>query len=120
MTDSSDFHEALEAFMALPYPDYPRTEKLRDWNSFLLDLDGHIAGYAIQVNDGDLNAREVPDLGSLVLEVENLCRSIEEIHPEGEKESGLLNEYRVYVAALERLVRELASLARQEGESMTQ
>ncbi|MFC5805835.1 hypothetical protein [Streptomyces formicae] len=117
MTESSDFRNALEAFMAIPYPDYPRMEELRDWNSFLLDLDGHIAGYATRVNNGSLDAGEVPDVGSLVLEVENLRRDLERIRPERSEDADLLNKYRVYTAALERVVRELAALARPQGES---
>jgi hypothetical protein len=116
MTERSEFGAAFEAFRGLSYPDYPRTEGLRDWNSFLLELDGHIAGYASRVHDGRLSAWEVPELDSLALEVASLRRDLEEIHPEHEEDAGLVNEYRVYTTALERLVQELASLARREGE----
>ncbi|MEU2429903.1 MULTISPECIES: hypothetical protein [unclassified Streptomyces] len=117
MTESSDFRNALDAFLALPYPDYPRMEELRDWNSFLLDLDGHIAGYATRVGNGSLDASEVPDVDALVLEVETLRRDLELVRPERSEDAELLNKYRVYTAALERVVRGLAALARRQGES---
>ncbi|MFF4232821.1 hypothetical protein [Streptomyces sp. NPDC001820] len=119
MTRKSDSLEALEAFRSLRYPDYPRTEELRDWNSHLLTLDGHIAGYAIRVGEGTLDVREVQDLESLVLAVENLARSLEDIRPQSQEDTDLLKDYRHYMAALERLIHELASLAHREGGAST-
>ena len=103
--------------MALPFPDRPATPELSAWGSSLLEVDGYIAGYAISVEKGSLDPREMSDIESLALDVENLCGSLEEIQVEGEKESALLNGFRIYVAALLRLVRELASLAQQNGGS---
>ncbi|MFF4468382.1 hypothetical protein ACFYZ3_02370 [Streptomyces sp. NPDC001599] len=116
MTDSTAFREAFQEFRAMPYPDHPRMERLRDWNSLLLDLDGHVAGYATRVNDGRLAAWEVPDVDSLVLDAESLRRDLGDIRPEREEDAGLLDAYRTYVAALERLVRELASLAHRKDQ----
>lgn len=116
MTEQSDFHAAFEAFMALPYPDYPRWDTLRDWNSRLLELDGHIAGYATRVNKGRLDASAIPEIHSLVLQVGTLRRDLAEMNPEREEDVDLMNGYRVYVSALERLTRSLASLASKKSE----
>ncbi|MFF4955508.1 hypothetical protein [Streptomyces sp. NPDC001222] len=113
MTETAaEFRAAFEAFRAMPYPDYPRLEELRDWNSRLLELDGHIAGYATRVYDGRLGAAEVPDVDALVLEVETLRQDLDAITPEGEDDAGLVSDYRSYTDALERVVRLLGSLAR--------
>lgn len=119
MTEPTEFREALEAFRAMPYPDYPRQADLQEWNSLLLDLDGHIAGYAVQVGSGRMKASEVPDLDSLVLKVESLRRGLGEIRSEQQEDADLLDDYRIYAAAFERLVQELASLARRQGEQLT-
>ncbi|WP_432137525.1 MULTISPECIES: hypothetical protein [unclassified Streptomyces] len=111
MTESAEFREAFVAFRAMPYPDYPALEELRDWNSVLLDLDGHIAGYATQVYDGRLEAARVPETDALVRKLGSLRRDLEEIRPRQDEDAALLDEYRRYTAALDRLVRALASLA---------
>ncbi|MEV7127673.1 hypothetical protein [Streptomyces sp. NPDC093260] len=113
MTETAaGFRAAFEAFRALPYPDYPREEALRDWNSRLLDLDGYVAGYATRVYDGRIGAAEVPDTGALVVEAETLRRDLDSVTPHGADEAGLVSDYRAYAEALERMVRLLAALAR--------
>lgn len=110
MTEKSDFRQAFKVFMDMPYPDYPRIEELRDWNSRLLDLDGHIAGYATLVNDERMQAAEVPEIGALALEVESLRQDLDSVRPGESEGARLVDDYRSYVRALERLVRELAQL----------
>ena len=65
MTDRSRFEDAFAGFRSMPYPPYPALEALRDWNSDLLTLDGHVAGYASQVQHGI--ARVGADAGIHVL-----------------------------------------------------
>ncbi|MFI8185942.1 hypothetical protein ACIF70_36295 [Actinacidiphila glaucinigra] len=111
MTDHTELHGAWERFRSLPYPEYPRTEALRDWNSELLTLDGNIPGYASQVADGRLAASEVPEPDTLARAVERLAADLEALRPAVPDEAGLLDRYRDYLAALLPLVRALAALA---------
>ncbi|MER7951307.1 hypothetical protein ABTY59_28320 [Streptomyces sp. NPDC096079] len=101
--------------MALPFPGRPVTSELEAWGSSLLEVDGYVAGYAVRVEKGSLDPREMRDIEALVRDVEDLCDSIGEIRVEGEEESTRLNEFTIYVLALARLVRELASLAQRSG-----
>ncbi|MFV2022931.1 hypothetical protein [Micromonospora sp. LOL_023] len=111
MTDVLAFRDAYAQFRAIPYPAYPKSQELRDWNSRLLALDAHVAGYAFQVSAGQILACDVPDLDSLVGKVTESILSLEEIDPSVEEDAGLASEYRSYVAALGRLVSELGDLA---------
>ncbi|MBT2392368.1 hypothetical protein J7E87_23825 [Streptomyces sp. ISL-1] len=51
--------------------------------------------------------------------MENLARSLEDIRPQSQEDTDLLKDYRHYMAALERLIHELASLAHREGGAST-
>ena len=115
MTDSSEFEEAFVAFRSMPYPAYPRLADLQDWNSRLLTLDSHIAGYASRVYSGHLKARDVPNLDSLVFESGSLKASLEVIQPVSDQDVRLIDDYRSYAAALERLTIELAKCASREN-----
>jgi hypothetical protein len=116
MTDRTELREAYRIFRAMPYPDHPRTEALRDWNSGLLTLDGHIAGYAGRVAEGSLAPREVPEADSLAQEVGTFGQELEDLRPSLPEEADLVDEYRTYVAALHRVIRALAALAGPEDE----
>ncbi|MFF8835166.1 hypothetical protein [Streptomyces sp. NPDC015130] len=98
--------------MALPFPGRPGSKELREWGFGLLSIDGHIAGYAIRVEKGSLDPREIPDADDLASEVGELSRSLEEIRPQNREDESSIEEFKQYVAALERLVCELATLTR--------
>ncbi|MBA2806982.1 hypothetical protein E0500_005865 [Streptomyces sp. KM273126] len=115
MTRESELSEAYEAFMALPYPDYPQTEVLRDWNSRLLTLDGWIAGYASRVEGGSMEADAVPGVDDLISQVDSLRRDLDSFGSQVAAEGPLLEEYRSYVAALHRLITEIGILASTAG-----
>ncbi|EDY53322.1 hypothetical protein SSCG_06350 [Streptomyces clavuligerus] len=70
MTELSEFCESLEAFRVLPYPRYTIIPDMGDRTAILLELDGHIAGYAIQVGKGGIEACEIPEMEDLVLELD--------------------------------------------------
>jgi hypothetical protein len=114
MDARSAFERAFVVFRAAPYPDYPQEEELQEWNSGLLTIDGHIAGYATRVHRGSLHAREIPDLDKLALRVRELRGSLEAVPSASEQGRQLIGEYRTYIAALDVMVQELARLARQE------
>ncbi|MFE6056297.1 hypothetical protein ACFQ6N_36595 [Kitasatospora sp. NPDC056446] len=110
----TDFASAFSRFCATPYPGYPALEELRDWNSELLTVDGHIAGYAYRVHGGQMQARQIPGLVEIVLRVESLRASLDTIHPNSTEDRKLIGEYQSYISALESMVRELDQLARQQ------
>lgn len=110
MTDT-EFERAYTAFMELPYPDYPQSDELRDWNSLLLTLDGYLAGYAYQVHAGHLRAAAIPELEHLVREVGSLRVRLDAIHPATEVDSRLIGDFLVYMEALHRMMRALAGIA---------
>lgn len=117
MTDSSDFRHAFMVFRSVPYPAYPQLLELQDWNSLLLTIDGHIAGYASKVHDGRMRAQDVPNLDQLILEVSSLGSSLDQIEPVTDEDRQSISDYRSYVAALGRMVSELGGLADQERRS---
>ncbi|MFI6689215.1 hypothetical protein [Streptomyces sp. NPDC050485] len=92
-------------------------QELSDWGSSLLAVDGYIAGYAIRVESGSLDPREISDIDPLVLEVESLRRSLEDIRPQTREYIAPLEEFRCYIVALEALIHALALLADESGES---
>lgn len=114
MTDASDFERAYTLFRAMPYPAYPQSRELRDWNSRLLTLDACVAGYAFQVNAGRMRAYDVPNLDGLVNEIKILSASLGKTDSSAGQDVTLVIAYRSYVAALERLVLEIRDLAYQE------
>ncbi|MEU6291740.1 hypothetical protein [Streptomyces sp. NPDC046988] len=111
MTSASSFPQAYEAFRGLPYPAYPQTEEVQDWNSHLLTLDGWIAGYATRIANGSMSAAEVPEIPDLIRRVEDLLRDLARLTSRVEAEEQLLKQYRSYVAALHRLITEISALA---------
>lgn len=110
MTSRESFHQAYEAFRELPYPDYPQTEELRGWNSYLLTLDGWIAGYATQIENGTMTAAEVPAVDDLISKVDSLRRDLDALGSQIGAEKQLLRQYRFYVSALHRLIVEISAL----------
>lgn len=110
MTDQSAFHEAFVAFRHLPYPDYPKTEKLQLWNSDLLLIDTFMGGYATQVAHGVLRADEVPDLDRNIADVERLVGDLDALRDEPEAAAGLREQYRVYASTLLRMMQEMKAL----------
>ncbi|MEU8588015.1 hypothetical protein AB0C59_13620 [Streptomyces sp. NPDC048664] len=112
MTDTSGFDHAFSRFLTMRYPDYPQLEALQDWNSELLTLDGHVAGYASQVHGGTMRAHEIPDLPGILLSVRNLRESLGSLRAPDAEDRRLISEYASYVSALESMVSELDHLAR--------
>lgn len=114
-SDSDSFLEAFREFRALPYPDYPQTEELRDWNSRLLTLDGWIAGYATQIESNSLAPIEIPDLPGLMGLVTELYDDLDRLRLQAKAEVQLVEQYQLYMNALRRLVVEIDSLRQQNG-----
>ncbi|GAB2837027.1 hypothetical protein GCM10027176_46770 [Actinoallomurus bryophytorum] len=112
MTNTSAFGRAWLAFRAMPYPDYPLLEELKDWNSELLTIDGDIAGWASRVYSRDISPREISDLDEIIVKVDELRRSLNFVHPKTTQDVQLVGEYRTYVEALFLVVEELKRLAR--------
>lgn len=110
MTELPGFEQVFAAFYAMKYPDYPQFMELQDWNSRLLVLDAHVAGYASRISRDTLSARDVPDLGALTREVRSLRASLERIQPLSDYGRVLIDDYRRYVVALERLILEIVRL----------
>jgi hypothetical protein len=111
MTDPSEFESAFAEFRAMPYPPYPQLVELQDWNSRLLVIDGHVAGYASRVKNGRMKARDIPRLAELILEIESLRTSLEAIEPLSSEDTRLIDGFKIYIAALQRMMLELGRLA---------
>src|SRR5690242_19424881 len=114
MTSFRDFEQSFDKFRALVYPDYPKSDELRDWNSNLLTFDSYIAGYLTRVRDGTLSAHEVPDLDGSVSEIASLRSSLDSLRPLSGQDGRLIDEYRHYVTALEDVLAKLQRLASPE------
>jgi hypothetical protein len=115
----SEFLEEFEDFMAVPFPVRPRGDELRELASELVALNAHVGTGAIAIRNGRIDAWEIPNMESTLLEVQSLRRDLEEIHPELESDVNLLSSYRTYVAKFEPLVQKLVLRARQKPESST-
>ncbi|GLW65307.1 hypothetical protein Arub01_35510 [Actinomadura rubrobrunea] len=111
MTDMTEFRRAFNAFWKMPFPDRPRGKEFQDWAVLLLILDTHVAGYASRVNSGDMDPRDVPGVGDLLAELKSLRASLETIRPETERDKELAEEYRSYIASLEKMLYELWRLS---------
>ncbi|MFH8218663.1 hypothetical protein ACH4C2_05670 [Streptomyces sp. NPDC018057] len=64
------------------------------------------------MTDGRIGAAEVPGTGALLLEAETLRRDLDALGPQRGGDAELVDDYRAYIGALERMVRLLALLAR--------
>ncbi|MEV6209282.1 hypothetical protein [Kitasatospora sp. NPDC051914] len=111
MTDRSRFEDAFAGFRSLPYPPYPALEALRDWNSDLLTLDGHVAGYASQVHGGSMQAWEIPHLAGLVAEVDALRAALDAVDDGSGDDRAMIAAFRDYVSAMQAMMHELDRLA---------
>ncbi|MFD7668388.1 hypothetical protein [Streptomyces sp. NPDC059788] len=111
LTGSSDFRNAYKEFRAMPYPDRPKSGKLQDLGSDLLGIDYQIAGYAGQVDNGDLSASDIPDLDEHAREVKNLLSEFASVRTETDQERQLKEKFHAYVATLDRMMVELQRLA---------
>ncbi|MFE4016120.1 hypothetical protein ACFXPZ_01535 [Streptomyces sp. NPDC059101] len=111
MTDTSRFRHAFKEFYALPYPGRPQAMDFREWSIRLATLDSHIPGYLLRVNDGSMQAREIPDLADITREVESLGNSLDLISVTTGRDTQLKEEYRVYLVVMGRMLQELVDLA---------
>ncbi|WP_030019103.1 hypothetical protein [Streptomyces monomycini] len=111
LTGSSDFRHAYRAFRAMPYPDRPKPGKLQDLGSDLLDIDYQIAGYAGQVDSGDLSASDIPDLDEHARAVKNLLSAFASVSTTTDEELQVKQKFHAYVATLDRMMVALQRLA---------
>lgn len=111
LTGSSDFRKAYDEFRAMPCPGRPNPGKLQDLGSDLLDIDYQIAGYAGQVNNGDLSASDIPDLDEHGREVKYLLSAFASVSTATDQELQLKEKLHAYVATLDRMMAELQRLA---------
>ncbi|MEW1655577.1 hypothetical protein [Streptomyces sp. NPDC093707] len=111
MTDTSRFRRAFKEFYALPYPGRPEAMEFREWSIRLATLDSHIPGYLLRVNDGSMQAREIPELAEITREVESLGHSLDLISAATSRDVQMKEEYRAYLVVMERMLQELVDLA---------
>lgn len=116
MTDQIEFQRIFNEFRRIDYPDYPAFRELQDWNSHLLTLDAHVAGYASQICSGLMKARDVPELGRLVKKAASLKKALVEVRAVSERDLGQIREYRDYILALESVLTGMRVLALEEDQ----
>ncbi|MFD0398505.1 hypothetical protein ACFVHI_10550 [Kitasatospora sp. NPDC127121] len=94
-----------------PFPNYPKSLKFTDAGFELLQLDTHIAGISISVFNGQVQARDVPELGDLAYDLDRLDGLLESVTVENDEDATTVTEFRSYGHLLLRLIRELQKLA---------
>src|SRR3954454_16964628 len=110
MTEKYPLEDALAKFLAMPFPGSSGGGPLRKWISGLFDLDAGIAGYATQVRDGDMLAKDIPALPELISGVHSLRTSIDRIDAASAEDRKALTERKEYILVLTDVVDELSTL----------
>jgi len=87
---------AFDRLRKMPFPKFAENDELSDWQTYLIELDGYVAGIATTVLSGGTS-----DFTVDTAHIHKLRRQLEAIHDIPTEDQGIFLECKHYLTALE-------------------